>query len=95
MQEEDVTRKAGVYSYLLNGQERHLSLRAFSDKVKREVYTKQGGVCADAACPEKPRVFKLEEMEADHIDPWHSGGRSVLSNCKMLCKACNRRKGGV
>ena len=95
MQDEDVTKKAGVYSYLLNGQERHLSLRAFSDKVKREAYTKQGGICADAACPEKARLFLLEDMEADHVDPWHAGGRSVLSNCKMRCKACNRRKGGV
>lgn len=95
MQDEEVTRKAGVYAYLLTGQERHLSLRAFSDKVKRETYTKQAGVCADSACPEKARIFKLEEMEADHIDPWHAGGRSIASNCRMLCKSCNRRKGGV
>lgn len=95
MQDEEVTRKAGIYAYLLTGQERHLSLRAFSDKVKRETYTKQAGICADAACPEKARVFKLDEMEADHIDPWHAGGRSIASNCRMLCKACNRRKGGT
>ena len=95
MQDEDVTRKAGIYSYLLNGQERHLSLRAFSDKVKREAYTRQGGVCAAAACPEPASAFKLDEMEADHIDPWHSGGKSVLANCQMLCKSCNRRKSGV
>lgn len=95
MQDEDVTKKAGIYLYLLNGQERHLSLRAFSDKVKREAYTKQGGLCTESACPEPARVFKLEEMEADHIDPWHSGGRSILANCQMLCKSCNRRKSGV
>lgn len=95
MLDEDVTRKAGVYPYVLNGNERSLSLRAFSEKVKREAYTKQGGICADAACVEKTRIFKLEEMEADHLDPWHAGGKSVLSNCRMLCKACNRRKGGV
>ena len=95
MQDEDVTRKAGVYAYLLTGQERNLSLRAFSDKVKREAYTKQAGICADGSCAEKTRLFKLEEMEADHLDPWHAGGKSILSNCRMLCKACNRRKGGV
>lgn len=93
--DEDVTRKAGVYPYVLTGKERYLSLRTFPEKVKREAYTKQGGVCAESACPEKARIFKLDEMEADHIDPWHAGGRSVLSNCRMLCKACNRRKGGV
>jgi len=95
MLDEDVTRKAGVYPYVLNGKERSLSLRAFPEKVKREAYTKQAGICADGACPEKTRIFKFDEMEADHIDPWHAGGKSVLSNCRMLCKACNRRKGGV
>jgi hypothetical protein len=95
MLDEDVTRKAGIYPYVLDGKERSLSLRAFSEKVKREAYTKQGGICADGACPEKSRVFNLVEMEADHLDPWHAGGRSVLSNCRMLCKSCNRRKGGV
>ena len=95
MLDEEVTRKAGIYPYVLNGKERSLSLRAFPEKVKREAYTKQAGICADGACPEKTRIFKFDEMEADHIDPWHSGGRTVLSNCRMLCKACNRRKGGV
>lgn len=93
--DEEVTKKSGIYAYLLSGQERHLSLRAFSDKVKREAYSKQTGICASAACPEKGRTFKPEEMEADHLDPWHSGGKTILSNCRMLCKPCNRRKGGV
>lgn len=95
MLDDEVTRKAGIYPYVLNGKERHLSLRSFSDKVKREAYTKQGGVCAQSSCPETGHVFKPEEMEADHVDPWHSGGRSVLANCQMLCKSCNRRKSGV
>jgi hypothetical protein len=94
MLDEDVTKKSGIYSYVLNGKERHLSLRAFSDKVKREAYTKQVGVCAEASCPEKARIFQFDEMEADHIDPWHSGGKSILTNCQMLCKSCNRRKSG-
>ncbi len=95
MLDEEVTRKAGIYSYMLNGKERNLNLRAFPEKVKREAYTKQAGICADGACPEKTRIFKFDEMEADHVDPWHAGGKSILSNCRMLCKACNRRKGGV
>lgn len=95
MLDEEVTRKAGIYPYVLNGKERSLSLRAFPEKVKREAYTKQAGICADGACPEKARLFKFDEMEADHVDPWHAGGKSILSNCRMLCKACNRRKGGV
>lgn len=96
MLDDDVTRKAGIYPYVLNGKERNLSLRAFSEKVKRETHTKQKGLCANKkSCPEKGRKLKLEEMEADHITPWHAGGTTTASNCQMLCKECNRRKGGV
>lgn len=95
MMDEDVTKKSGIYLYVLNGQERYLSLRAFSPSVKRETHTRQDGKCAAADCPEKGHTFELEEMEADHIDPWHAGGKTISSNCQMLCKACNRRKGGI
>ncbi len=95
MQDEEVQKKSGVYAYLLTGDEKHLNLRLFSDKVKSEAYSKQGGICGNTvSCPEGGRKLKPQEMEADHIDPWHAGGRTVLSNCRMLCKACNRRKGG-
>ena len=95
MLDDEVTKKAGIYYYVLTRNERYLSLRQFSEKVKRETYTKQKGLCANPACPDKGKVFKLEDMEADHIDPWHEGGKSVPANCQMLCKACNRRKGGI
>lgn len=95
MLDDEVTKKVGIYYYVLNRNERYLSLRAFTEKVKREAYTKQKGICANKRCPDAGRVFKLDEMEADHIDPWHSGGKSILANCQMLCKACNRRKGGI
>lgn len=71
-------------------------LGAFSEKVKRETHTKQKGLCANKkSCPEKGRTLKLDEMEADHITPWHAGGTTTASNCQMLCKECNRRKGGI
>ncbi|MBQ1836241.1 MAG: HNH endonuclease [Paludibacteraceae bacterium] len=38
--------------------------------------------------------FEIEQMEADHITPWHDGGRTVAENCQMLCRECNRRKSG-
>lgn len=95
MLDEDVSRKAGIYPYLLSGEQRHLSIRSFSDKVKREVYTKQNGLCASHECPKKGHKFKLDEMEGDHIDPWHEGGKTNPENCQMLCKPCNRRKGGA
>ncbi len=89
MRDEDVTRKAGIYSYVLTREEKHLNIRAFSARQKREAFEKQEGFCA--ACGAQ---FELEEMEADHITPWHEGGQTVAANCQMLCKTCNRTKGG-
>lgn len=89
MLDEDVERKKGIYSYLLDGKEKHLNIRAFSPVMRREAYERQGGICAD--CKEH---FSLEEMEADHIIPWHEGGRTTAKNCQMLCLEDNRRKGG-
>jgi hypothetical protein len=89
MQDEDVTKKLGIYPYVLTKQEKHLSIRAFSDKMKREAYERQKGICVK--CGEH---FEIEEMEADHITPWHEGGKTISENCQMLCKDCNRRKSG-
>jgi len=89
MEDEDVGNKKGIYSYVLTGKEKHLNIRAFSDKQKREAYERQKGICVDCN-----KHFELNEMEADHIDPWHSGGKTDAENCQMLCREDNRRKGG-
>ncbi len=89
MQDEDVTKKAGIYPYIFTGEEKYLSIRAFSDNMKREAYEKQKGVCVK--CGEK---FDITEMEADHITPWHEGGKTIAENCQMLCKKDNRTKAG-
>lgn len=89
MQDEDVTKKSGIYEYILTGSEKYLSIRAFTDKQKRESYEKQKGICVK--CEEH---FEIEEMEADHIKPWHDGGGTISKNCQMLCKQCNRVKSG-
>jgi hypothetical protein len=94
MQDEDVTKKSGIYEYLLTGNERVLNIRAFSDKQKREAYERQKGICANSRCPEQDKHFEIEEMEADHIKPWHEGGKTISENCQMLCKQCNRIKSG-
>lgn len=94
MLDEDVTKKSGAYSYVLNGQEKHLSIRAFPDGMKVQAYTRQGGICASPTCPKSAHIFTQDEMEADHITPWHAGGKTISSNCQMLCKNCNRMKGG-
>ncbi len=89
MEDEDVSSKKGIYTYILTGEEKHLYIRTFSDKEKREVYERQKGLCHK--CKEH---FDLDEMEADHITPWHEGGKTILANCQMLCKDDNRRKAG-
>lgn len=87
MLDEDVTKKSGIYEYLIDGLEKHLSIRAFTDKMKREAYERQKGICV--SCNSH---FDLKEMEADHIIPWSQGGKTVSENCQMLCKNCNRTK---
>lgn len=87
--DEDVTNKRGIYEYLLSGKERHLNIRPFSESQKIECHEKQKGICV--LCKEH---FKIEEMEGDHITPWHEGGKTESSNCQMLCRECNRRKSG-
>jgi len=89
MQDEDVTKKSWIYPYILTKKEKYLSLRAFTDKQKREAYERQKGIC-----PACGKHFAYEEMEADHIKPWHEGGRTTAENCQLLCKMCNRTKSG-
>lgn len=89
MQDEDVSKKSGVYPYVLTRQEKYLNIRAFNDKMKREAYERQKGICVK--CQEH---FELDEMEADHVTPWHEGGKTNAENCQMLCKEDNRRKSG-
>ena len=89
MADSDVTKKQGIYSYVLDKDERNLSIRAFDDRMKREAYERQKGICVHCK-----QHFELEEMEADHITPWSKGGATIADNCQMLCKDCNRRKSG-
>ncbi|WP_461257488.1 HNH endonuclease, partial [Treponema sp. R80B11-R83G3] len=88
MEDDDVTKKSGIYPYLITGDEKYLSIRAFTDSQKRTAYEKQDGKCK--ICKEK---FDIDEMEGDHITPWTEGGKTLPDNLQMLCKDCNRRKG--
>ncbi len=90
MEDEDITNKKGIYHYLLSGKEKYLNLRAFSPNQKKEAFMRQNGVC-----PICKKTYTLEEMEADHITPWHLGGKTEPGNCQLLCKEDNRRKGGI
>ena len=89
MQDDDVGNKKGIYTYVLTHEEKNLNIRLFTESQKRTVYTSQKGICN--VCKKK---FEIYEMEADHVTPWHEGGKTVIENCQMLCKEDNRRKSG-
>lgn len=95
MQDEDVTSKPGIYTYVLTRKEKYLSIRSFTDRMKREAYERQNGVCVarNAVCG--GANFDISEMEADHITPWSEGGKTTSENCQMICSEDNRRKSNV
>ena len=84
----EVQNKKGICSFVLTRDEHDLGLRAFPDDIKLAVYEQQNGVCP--LCGEH---FDIGQMEGDHITPWRDGGRTIIENCQMLCRECNRRKG--
>ncbi len=101
-----VTNKKGIFEYILGGciNTSLLHIRFFDESVKSSAYTKQtldaekSGVsncplCADGSDSNKTRIWKLSEMDADHVSAWSKGGSSDISNCQMLCKTHNQVKG--
>jgi 5-methylcytosine-specific restriction endonuclease McrA len=89
IEDDEVDNKRGIYEYLLTGDEKTLSLRAFDQKTQVTRYEKQKGIC-----PVCKKHFEIGAMEADHILPWSKGGKTVPANCAMLCKMDNRTKSG-
>ena len=89
MADDDVSNKKGIYTYILNGDERNLSIRPFSDTQKREAYECQKGIC-----PICNKHYEFAQMHGDHIKPWHAGGKTVPENLQMLCRDCNLKKSG-
>lgn len=88
MRDSEIQKPQGIIPYVLTGDEHYLDLRVFPDDIKMAVWEKQSHIC-----PLCKREFDFEFMEGDHITPWRDGGRTVIDNCQMLCKECNRRKG--
>ena len=101
-----VNKPANIFEYILGGetQPQILDIRVFDDNVKRTVYyaqtltAKQNGVsncpyCAMGHEANAKRIWKISEMDADHVTAWSNGGATDASNCQMLCKTHNRAKG--
>jgi hypothetical protein len=87
MSDDEVTNKRGVYTYVLDGDERHLNLRQFTPAQKRQMYERQKGVC-----PMCHKHYAFGDMDGDHVIPWCRGGKTELSNGQMLCRKCNHHK---
>jgi hypothetical protein len=101
-----VFNKRGIYEYLLGGKQdtRLLDVRLFDDSTKVAAFEQQTqkakrigrsncSLCAIGADGNKTRIYKLHEMDADHVAAWSKGGKSTLANCEMLCITHNRAKG--
>lgn len=101
-----VKNKKGIYEYILDGckQPQLLDIRMFDEPTKKTVYAKQTAdaenkgisncpLCAMGSDNNKNRIYKLAEMDADHVTAWSKGGATDISNCQMLCKSHNRAKG--
>jgi hypothetical protein len=101
-----VTAKRGVFEYVLGGgvEPRLLNVRVFTNATAARQYAVQSAAAAEAGvsnCPlcavgsntDRTRVWKVSEMEADHVTAWSKGGASVPGNCEMLCRSHNRAKG--
>lgn len=101
-----VKNRAGVFEYILGGcvDTKFLNIRVFDDVTKRTVYEQQtqasqtndvsnSPLCALGNDNNKRRIYKLKEMDADHVTAWSNGGATDISNCTMLCATHNRAKG--
>ena len=97
MMDDDVTAKKGIYEYVLSEgtKEKALNIRAFTPNMKREAYERQDHKCPFCVAAGNNTEYAIEEMEGDHITPWHLGGKTIAENCQILCKKHNRDKSGI
>lgn len=106
MEDSQVQNKRGVIEYILGGESDKtlLNVRVFDEKTKKQVYAQQTEdakekdisncpLCALGSDNNSKRIYKLSEMDADHVTAWSKGGATDESNCQMLCKTHNRAKG--
>lgn len=96
MEDDEVNNKKGIYDYLLSGDEKHLSLRSFTDKQKREYFEKHKIVNSNGIdiceCVKCGKELELKDCQADHIIPWSKGGKTIENNLQFLCQKCNGEK---
>lgn len=106
IQDDYVTNRKGIFEYVLGGclDTKLLNIRLFDKTTMRKVYQQQSEkakvqkvsncpYCAIGHDANFQRIWKQEEMDADHVAAWSKGGSTDIKNCQMLCKTHNRAKG--
>jgi len=101
-----VQNRKGVFEYILGGGKdtKLLNVRVFDEATKKVVYRKQTDESkkkGESNCPlcvigheaNKNKIWKIDEMDADHVSAWSKDGGTDIKNCQMLCKTHNRAKG--
>ena len=101
-----VNNRKGIWEFVLGGSKdfKLLDIRIFDEPTKKATYSKQTKSAeekGESNCPNcflghdanKTKIWKLDEMDADHVSPWSKGGATTPENCQMLCKTHNRSKG--
>jgi len=96
----------GIWEFVLGGSQdfKLLDIRIFDEPTKKATYAKQTKTAeenGESNCPNcslghdanKAKIWKIDEMDADHVSPWSAGGATSPENCQMLCKTHNRSKG--
>ena len=104
--DEYVRNRRGIWEFVLGGEidTKLLEVRVFDEPTKKTTYAKctkaaklksksNCSLCADGLGPNKSKIWKYDEMEADHILAWSKKGVTSASNCQMLSKTHNRAKG--
>ncbi len=104
--DEFVKNKKGIFEYVLGNcqNSKLLEIRIFEERDKKTVYVQQTQEAKEKGisnCPlcalgndnNKTRIWKINEMDADHVTAWSNGGATDITNCQMLCKIHNRAKG--
>lgn len=109
MADEAVRAKANIYEFTLaeacnDVHTEWLDIRFFEQSTIKSVYEKQTAraektglsncpLCALGRDANRTRVWKLSEMDADHVAAWSRGGSTTAANCQMLCRTHNHAKG--
>lgn len=101
-----IKNRRGIFEYVLGGcvDTKLLEVRVFDEAARRSVYAAQTAaahasgqsncpLCAIGHDASKRKIWKLPEMDADHVAAWSKGGATDVKNCQMLCKTHNRAKG--